>query len=275
MTTANAMDAVGGGPPSALPGPDPVAGADPTDGAGGWVVPAGLTAFLREWASRRAAMRPEAARVLEAGCGSTSHLPIPDGARVVGIDVSASQLRRNGVLHEAILGDIQRHDFGDARFDFVVCWNVLEHVPEPTLALRNLCSVLAPGGLLVVGVPNLWSVKGVVTRLTPFGLHSLFYRLMGDRSAGTEEFGQFPTYLRRDVAPRRIRRTMLGSGLLVPLFMEYEGPVQRDLRRKLRAADLSFAICGGLSRAVTGGRWDLNCSDAVIVGERPAAEPTA
>jgi 2-polyprenyl-3-methyl-5-hydroxy-6-metoxy-1,4-benzoquinol methylase len=41
----------------------------------------------------------------------------------------------------------------NGQFDTVVCLNVLEHVRDPLLALRNMHDVLAPGGRLVLYVP--------------------------------------------------------------------------------------------------------------------------
>lgn len=41
----------------------------------------------------------------------------------------------------------------DGRFDLVICYHVLEHVPEDELAMRELCRVLAPGGLCLVQTP--------------------------------------------------------------------------------------------------------------------------
>jgi glycosyltransferase involved in cell wall biosynthesis/phospholipid N-methyltransferase len=40
------------------------------------------------------------------------------------------------------------------QFDTVVCLNVLEHVRDPLIALRNMSSALAPGGRVVLYVPQ-------------------------------------------------------------------------------------------------------------------------
>jgi glycosyltransferase involved in cell wall biosynthesis/phospholipid N-methyltransferase len=45
-------------------------------------------------------------------------------------------------------------DAWQGRFDTVVCLNVLEHVRDPLAALRNMRSALAPGGRLVLYVPQ-------------------------------------------------------------------------------------------------------------------------
>jgi SAM-dependent methyltransferase len=43
----------------------------------------------------------------------------------------------------------------DARYDTVVCHQVLEHVRRPADALEHIRRVLKPGGLLIVSVPHL------------------------------------------------------------------------------------------------------------------------
>lgn len=40
------------------------------------------------------------------------------------------------------------------KFDIVYCSEVLEHTPNPQLSLEVLCEVVAPGGFLVITVPN-------------------------------------------------------------------------------------------------------------------------
>jgi SAM-dependent methyltransferase len=45
--------------------------------------------------------------------------------------------------------------FPDRNFDLVVCNHVLEHVFETESALRDLRRVTAPGGLILLGVPNI------------------------------------------------------------------------------------------------------------------------
>jgi SAM-dependent methyltransferase len=42
----------------------------------------------------------------------------------------------------------------DARFDLVIVWHVLEHLPRPLDTLRALSAALAPGGYCLVSVPR-------------------------------------------------------------------------------------------------------------------------
>lgn len=54
-----------------------------------------------------------------------------------------------------VVADIQHIPMADEQFDAVVCLEVLEHVPDPEQALRELHRVLARGGRLVLSVPHL------------------------------------------------------------------------------------------------------------------------
>jgi SAM-dependent methyltransferase len=54
--------------------------------------------------------------------------------------------------------DIQAADIaelpGDRRFAAIVFWHSLEHLPRPAEALGKAAELLAPGGVLVIAVPN-------------------------------------------------------------------------------------------------------------------------
>lgn len=53
-----------------------------------------------------------------------------------------------------VCGDLLRLPFPDASFDAVLCTEVIEHTADPRTAVSELCRVLAPGGDLVLTVPN-------------------------------------------------------------------------------------------------------------------------
>lgn len=50
-------------------------------------------------------------------------------------------------------------DLPESVFDAAVLWHVLEHLPEPLAALERVRRWLAPGGRVLVGVPNLESLQ--------------------------------------------------------------------------------------------------------------------
>jgi SAM-dependent methyltransferase len=104
------------------------------------------------------------ARVLEigAGIGNITQWLVPRDLYVAS-DINPHYLDylRNLSLGKPYL-TVDRIDLEDPRcfepwagtFDTVVCLNVLEHVRDPLLALRNMHSALVPGGRVVLYVPQ-------------------------------------------------------------------------------------------------------------------------
>lgn len=59
-------------------------------------------------------------------------------------------------LHSPIAdvkADICDLPFDDNSFDFIICNHVLEHIPNDTLAMKELYRVLAPNGMAIMQVP--------------------------------------------------------------------------------------------------------------------------
>ena len=92
-------------------------------------------------------------RLLEAGCGSATHVRFVNTVEAVGIDISEAQLHRNSSIQKKILGDIQTYAFPSSEFDVAICWDVLEHLPRPHDALVRIFSALKEGGILILGFP--------------------------------------------------------------------------------------------------------------------------
>lgn len=103
-------------------------------------------------------------RVLEigAGIGNLTHWLLPR-ERYVASDINPHYLHylRNSTVGKPYL-EVARVDLEDPacfapfaqQFDTVVCLNVLEHVRDPIQALANMHGALAPGGRLVLYVPQ-------------------------------------------------------------------------------------------------------------------------
>lgn len=102
--------------------------------------------------------RPGAA-VLDAGCGTGASLSWARtelrASSIAGIDISPYAIEfchRRG-LDDVSTGSVLDLPFEDARFDVVLCWDVLQHLPTDggdVRALRELRRVLKPGGAAIL-----------------------------------------------------------------------------------------------------------------------------
>ncbi len=102
--------------------------------------------------------------VLDVGCSSGAFLfqlnrRFPGDYQVLGTDVSGPPLdyaESRGV--PVVRGDFLGQDFGGRKFDAVTFWAVLEHLAVPQQFLAKAASLLKPGGLCFVLVPNMKSL---------------------------------------------------------------------------------------------------------------------
>jgi 2-polyprenyl-3-methyl-5-hydroxy-6-metoxy-1,4-benzoquinol methylase len=186
-------------------------------------------------------------KLLEAGCGSASHIRFNAEVHAVGIDISSEELAKNTSVSEKILGDIQEYSLPQDEFDVVICWMVLEHLPRPKDALLNLSQTVRPQGLLILGFPNLLSVKGIVTKFTPFWFHEQFYKFMKYKSR------HFPTFLRTDILPKNVVRFAELNGFSVELCELVEGGVSKKVRTRFRLADVAFSCIDAMTRVFSFG----------------------
>jgi SAM-dependent methyltransferase len=94
---------------------------------------------------------PPGALVLDAGAGEAPYRDLFSHARYESADFhQASQMDYAPVTYVC---DLTAIPVEDARFDFVVFNQVLEHVPDPLAVLLELKRVLKPGGKLICTTP--------------------------------------------------------------------------------------------------------------------------
>lgn len=123
--------------------------------------------FLRDsidqhWDGDPAARQPLLGkRALDAGCGAGLLAePLARlGAAVTGVDAAAENIAAaqahaagGGLAIDYRHGEIGALDIG--QFDLVCAMEVIEHVADKALFLRELAARLAPGGLMVLSTPN-------------------------------------------------------------------------------------------------------------------------
>jgi len=100
-------------------------------------------------------------RVLDVGCsnGYLAQVLVERGCQVSGVEydaAAAEQARPH--LDQLVVGDLEQLDLvaelGPSRFDVIVFGDVLEHLRDPLPVLRQARHLLAPGGYVVLSIPN-------------------------------------------------------------------------------------------------------------------------
>ena len=91
------------------------------------------------------------ARLLPASASFSASELIDDQVRVA---------RKANPNVDIIQADVYDMPHADRSFDLIFLLEVLEHTPDPELALRNIRRLVAPGGWLIVGVPRepIWRI---------------------------------------------------------------------------------------------------------------------
>lgn len=114
------------------------------------------------WVKKALARIPVGARILDAGAGEQRYKPSCTHLHYVAQDFARYDGLGNGKgLHTGswdqsgldIVCDITSIPEPDASYDAVLCIEVLEHLPEPLAALRELSRILKPGGTLILTSP--------------------------------------------------------------------------------------------------------------------------
>lgn len=205
-------------------------------------------------------------KVLDAGCGERLPIDIPRGVHLSGIDISTDALAKNRNADELILGDIQSYALPKNAFDAVICWWVLEHLPRPVDALANMSSCLAPGGLLVLGIPRLYSMKALITKFTPYRFHVwVVRRFYGVANAGAPGIEPYPTYLRRELAPARLQKLLTQDQLDLIYSVTHRSGAEKTLPPAMRRL---WNATAKIAEACTFGRWDPYSDEYVAIFQK-------
>jgi ubiquinone/menaquinone biosynthesis C-methylase UbiE len=130
--------------------------------------------------------------IIDVGCGNSpfKHLLDDKVTNYTGLDYNNSgsfKYKRSDIVYF----DGKQFPFGDNTFDFLLCTEVLEHIPEPRLFIEEAYRILKNGGKAIYTVP--WSARYHYIpfdyyRYTPSALGILFskFKKVEIKSRGTE-----------------------------------------------------------------------------------------
>jgi SAM-dependent methyltransferase len=112
-------------------------------------------------------------QLIDIGCGDMPfkyHLP----KAVTQYDTLDIEARTEGVTYIGSVLDM--YMIKDESYDSAMCFDVLEHVPNPFEAVQEICRVLKKGGILMLSVPHLSRLHEIphdYYRYTEFGIRSM------------------------------------------------------------------------------------------------------
>jgi 2-polyprenyl-3-methyl-5-hydroxy-6-metoxy-1,4-benzoquinol methylase len=120
-------------------------------------------------------------KVLDIGCGTGDMLLLMNATNKTGIDLSKFMLRK---AHE-LLGSTadlkempaEKMTFADESFDVICCSEVLEHVMDPAVVLREIHRVLKRDGVAVISIPNESMINRIKRIAISLGLTKLIFAL--------------------------------------------------------------------------------------------------
>jgi SAM-dependent methyltransferase len=170
---------------------------------------------------------------LDVGCGRdlspgnapTAHRLSDRCRKLVGIDPS-DNIDDNSFVHERLRMPIEDHPPGRA-YNLITLRMVAEHIEAPQAVVKQLASLLLPGGQIVIYTVARYSPSVVVAANTPLSVHHAVKRLLWR----TEERDTFPTVYRMNTRSK-LKRLFSGEGLSEEMFA-YLGDCRSTARFKL------------------------------------------
>ena len=209
-------------------------------------------------------------RVLAAGAGGRFLVRPP--AYVVAVETLQAEESPRTDADESRTLDLEQVELEKAAYDLILCCNVLEHAGRPLDVLQAFRDSLRPGGLIVIMVPNVVSLKGIVTRLTPFAFHRWCYsRVFGFSPDNYPS----PSVHSFSLRPASFRRHAQRGGWKIEYWRVYEGGVQKSLRYRIGVVGRRWRFFVLLTRVLSVGFLTAEGTGIIAVLRNVVASETS
>lgn len=171
-------------------------------------------------------LAPQKGRLLDIGCAAGFFLQEASqrGWDTTGLDVSplATAYAREKLGLNALTGTFENITLPENHFDVVTAWDVIEHVLDPGKFVKKAFAILKPGGLLMLGTPNVGSLASRLRKEKWIHLrppeHIFFYDpaslekllLLAFQSVAVEQ--HYPPYSRIQANLKAVTKRILYTG---------------------------------------------------------------
>jgi 2-polyprenyl-3-methyl-5-hydroxy-6-metoxy-1,4-benzoquinol methylase len=213
----------------------------------------------RDWiiAKLRACAHENPGRAIEVGFGAGVYLAAlaESFTEVVGTDLDQAHLDHARPLMarytnlQLVAEDITSSQLPSHSFDFVLCSEVLEHIPDTSHVLAGIHRLLRPGGFLLLSTPQRHSLMELACKVAFLpGVIGIVRKIYQEP---VFETGHINLQTERELkaafsASGFAIREQFKSGLYIPLLAEFGGGrglrLARWVEHRIRRGRLSFAL---------------------------------
>jgi SAM-dependent methyltransferase len=189
-------------------------------------------------------------------------------AYIVDADVVQAERGRRLGSDEYRVVDLERLELEAAEYDVVLFINVLEHVRRPIALFPTVARGLRSDGLFVLMVPNVLSLKGMVTRVTPWRFRQWFYVRILRTPRQTNPVSSVHSLSLRASS---LRKHAASNDLTVEYVRLYEGAAQRAVRSRLGIVGWRWRFVAALTRLMTFGLLTAEETGIIVVMSKLSA----